>query len=138
MQSLAGDVLCRSAIVHTRAWGYDSANGFANAAIAVSSTLAPEQMLDTLQTIEHTMGSGPHRDTRGHYADRLIDLDIMAADDLVINTGRLTVPHPLLSERDFYLRPLHDIAPHWQHPLTGLTAAQMLSRMKSEERRRRT
>ena len=70
-------------------------------------------------------------DEHGAYVDRLVDIDIMAIGDLVIDTPALQVPHPHLAERDFFLRPMMQLAPNWCHPITGLTAAEMLQALRS-------
>ena len=70
-------------------------------------------------------------DEHGAYVDRLVDIDIMAIGDLVIDSPALQVPHPHLAERDFFLRPMMQLAPNWCHPITGLTAAEMLQALRS-------
>ena len=75
------------------------------------------------------MGSPCHRNADGSYADRIIDIDIIAIDDLVISSESLVVPHLHIAERDFVLAPMAEIAPNWRHPLTGLTAAEMLENL---------
>lgn len=109
--------------------GFDSPHRFLNVGILFQSDLQPEEVLTRLQAIEKQLGSGPHRNADGSYRDRLIDIDIVAADDLVMQTDRLTVPHPRLAERRFFLEPLKEIAPQWKHPVSGLTARQMLARL---------
>jgi 2-amino-4-hydroxy-6-hydroxymethyldihydropteridine diphosphokinase len=61
-------------------------------------------------------------------APRTLDLDLLDYDGR-IEAGSPTLPHPAMTERDFVLRPLCEIAPHWRHPATGLTAAEHLSRL---------
>ena len=112
--------------VETKAQDFDSPNAFLNAAIMVQTDMDPHVVLSELQAIEKELGSGAHRNPDGSYADRLIDLDIMAIDDLTIDTPELTVPHPRLAERRFFLEPLAELAPGWTHPLTGLSPQQML------------
>jgi 2-amino-4-hydroxy-6-hydroxymethyldihydropteridine diphosphokinase len=115
-----------SSIVESEPWGYESANRFMNLGVWLVSNLEPHDMLEHIHDIERRLGSASHRDARGNYIDRLVDIDIMAIDDLVIDTPTLQVPHPHLPERDFFLVPLQQLAPDWRHPVTGLTAAQML------------
>ena len=91
------------------------------------------EMLDRIHDIERRLGSASHRDAQGGYIDRLVDIDIVAIDDLVIDTPVLQVPHPHLPERDFFLRPMMQLAPDWRHPVNGLTAAEMLEKMSSKE-----
>ena len=116
-----------SHVVESEPWGFDSDNRFMNIGLWLASDLEPHQMLDRIHDIEHRLGSAAHRDAQGDYIDRLVDIDIVAIDDMVIDSPTLQVPHPHLAERDFFLRPMMELAPNWQHPITGLTAAQMLS-----------
>ena len=118
-----------SHIVESEPWGFESANRFLNVGLWIESNLDPQSMLDRIHEIERQLGSKAHRDEHGGYIDRLVDIDIMAIDDLVIDTPTLQVPHPHLPERDFFLRPMMELAPDWCHPLTGLTARQMLEMM---------
>ena len=118
-----------SHVVESKPWGFDSDNSFMNIGLWLASDLQPEEMLDRIHDIERRLGSATHRDGDGNYIDRLVDIDIVAIDDRVINTPSLQVPHPHLAERDFFLRPMMELAPNWVHPVTGLTAAQMLSRL---------
>ncbi len=129
----AGATTCAmSSIVESEPWGYKSENRFLNIGVSIESTMTPHGMLRHLQAIERRLGSASHRDEHGNYADRLVDIDIVAIEDKVINTPTLQVPHPHLAERDFFLRPMAELAPHWQHPVTGLTAAQMMEQIKPE------
>ena len=116
-----------SHVVESEPWGFDSDNRFMNIGLWLASDLEPHEMLDRIHDIEHRLGSAAHRDAQGGYIDRLVDIDIVAIDDMVIDSPTLQVPHPHLAERDFFLRPMMELAPNWQHPITGLTAAQMLS-----------
>ena len=115
-----------SSIVESEPWGFDSENRFMNLGVWFESELAPHEMLDRIHDIEQRLGSASHRDENGGYIDRLVDIDIVAIDDMVIETPTLQVPHPHLAERDFFLRPMMQLAPDWQHPVTGLTASEMM------------
>ena len=95
-------------------WGFDSANRFLNVGVALDLDLAPHDVLDWLHNIERRLGSAAHRHADGSYADRLVDIDIMAIDDdhgqpVTIHTPTLTVPHPHLYDRDFFLRPYRQL-----------------------------
>ena len=115
-----------SSIVESEPWGFESEHGFLNLGMLLSSKLPPHKMLDRIHKIERRLGSTAHRDGNGNYIDRLVDIDIVAVDDMVIDTPDLQVPHVHLAEREFFLRPMMELAPEWVHPITGLTAAQML------------
>jgi 2-amino-4-hydroxy-6-hydroxymethyldihydropteridine diphosphokinase len=62
-----------------------------------------------------------------------VDIDIVAIDNLVIDTPELIVPHPRMDQREFFLLPMMELAPRWKHPVTGLTAAQMLQELRSSQ-----
>lgn len=111
--------------------GFESDHEFMNIGMMFASDLEPEEVLDRLQAIEKNISPDSHRNPDGTYRDRRIDIDIIAADDRVITTERLTLPHPRLAERRFFLAPLEEIAPGWRHPQTGLTPAAMLARLDS-------
>ena len=123
-----------SRIVESRPWGFISPNTFANIAVMVVTDRSCAEVLSDIKEIEGRLSPMPHRDDRGGYVDRVIARDIMAADDTVIDTEELTVPHPHLAERHFFLEPFDELAPLWRHPVTGLTCAEMLARLpKTEE-----
>ena len=128
----AGTTACAvSSIVESEPWGFESENRFLNIGVRIESPMTPHGMLRHLQAIERRLGSASHRDEHGNYVDRLVDIDIVAIEGKVINTRTLQVPHPHLAERDFFLRPMMELAPDWRHPVTGLTAAQMLEKLSS-------
>ena len=122
-----------SSIVESEPWGFESDNRFLNLGVKFFSDLLPMEMLDRIHDIEHRLGSASHRDDHGNYIDRLVDIDIVAIDDMVIDTPTLKVPHAHLPERDFFLKPMMQLAPDWCHPITGLTASQMLEEISSKE-----
>ncbi len=103
-----------SQMMESEPWGFDSPNRFLNVGVALDSDLEPHAMLDWLHDIEHRLGSASHRNADGSYADRLVDIDIMAIDDgqgrpVVIDSERLQVPHRHLNDRDFFLIPYREL-----------------------------
>jgi len=127
----AGNGVCAvSPVIESEPWGFESVHRFMNVGLRLHSDMSPQQMLDHLHDIEHRLGSGAHRDSEGHYIDRLVDIDIMAIGNLVIDTPTLQVPHPHLPERDFFLLPMQQLDATWRHPVTGLTPAQMLEQLQ--------
>ena len=116
-----GPVRAQSAFLATEPWGFESENTFLNAAIRVETELSPHALLKVTQQIERDMGRTQKSTVNcqlstvncqlstATYHDRIIDIDILLYDDLHINTPKLTIPHPLMYERDFVLIPLKEI-----------------------------
>lgn len=105
-----GTVVSASDVMETDPWGFDSANRFLNMAAKVQTDLQPLEVLHATQKIEKELGRS-HKTVNREYHDRLIDIDILMYDNLVMNTPELTIPHPLMHERDFVMKPLMQIAP---------------------------
>lgn len=103
-----GVVKRQSALYETKPWGYSSPNDFINACVLVLTPMAPRQVLEAAQRIEREMGR-TLKSVDGEYHDRIIDIDILMIDDLVIHEPDLHVPHPLMEERDFVMTPLKEI-----------------------------
>ena len=122
-----------SGVVKSAPWGYESENPYTNLGVAIDTDLNAHALLDALQVIEQKVSPTPHRDSQGNYIDREIDIDIVAIDAMVIDTPRLTLPHPRMHLREFVLQPMHELAPEWQHPLSGLTAMQMLEQLRQSD-----
>lgn len=103
-----GAVLRQSSFYETAPWGFDSPNTFLNACICITTDLEPLQLLAATQRIEREMGRN-HKTIDGQYQDRIIDIDILLIDNLRINEPHLTVPHPLMEQREFVMAPLKEI-----------------------------
>ncbi len=99
---------------------------FLNLACKVSTRLEPIGLLTLLKGIESMMG----RKQTGPNTPRPIDIDILFFGKLVMDTEKLTIPHPRLIERAFVLVPLADIAPDLVHPVTGKTVLEMLKSLQ--------
>ena len=119
--------------VETPAWGFSSPNDFLNVGVSLKSHIRPLDMLTLLKEIERTMGSSIHRDAAGNYADRIIDIDIVAIDEMVVDEPTLQVPHRHLAQREFFLRPMAQLAPHWMHPLLHKSATQLLTDLTTHQ-----
>ena len=118
-----GDVLALSSVYETEPWGFESENRFLNAVIVLSTPLPPWELLDATLLIEIEMGRIGKSD--GSYHDRIIDIDLLMVDDLVIRSERLTLPHPLMRERRFVMEPLAEVAPDTRHPVSGETMREL-------------
>lgn len=103
-----GVVKRQSAFYETKPWGYSSPNDFINACVLVFTPMAPRQVLEAAQKIEREMGR-TLKSVDGEYHDRIIDIDILMIDDLVIDEPDFKVPHPLMEEREFVMKPLKEI-----------------------------
>ena len=105
-----GRVVRCSSLIETAPWGYASPNRFINACAACSTHLTPEAVLLATQQIERDMGRR-RKSTDGIYHDRIIDIDILLYDRLILNTESLILPHPHMFEREFVMIPLREIYP---------------------------
>ncbi|WP_295729438.1 2-amino-4-hydroxy-6-hydroxymethyldihydropteridine diphosphokinase [uncultured Muribaculum sp.] len=122
--------------VESEPWGYSSDAAYLNVGLLVHVDMSPAILLDTLLDIQHAISPAPHRKPDGTYADRIIDIDLIAcgqtvADDILTPAGnRLTLPHPRMHLRPFVLIPMLRLSPQWRHPLSGLTPAGMLDALE--------
>ena len=105
---LIGVVERQSVFLETEPWGFDSPNRFLNACVRCRTTLTPREVLAATQEIERQLGR-KSKSTDGQYHDRPIDIDILIYDDLHIDEPDLHIPHPLMHERDFVMKPLREI-----------------------------
>ncbi|MBI3378687.1 MAG: 2-amino-4-hydroxy-6-hydroxymethyldihydropteridine diphosphokinase [Nitrospirae bacterium] len=117
----------QSRMCETEPWGVNDQPKFINMAIEVETDKKPEELLVILKEIEKEIG----RTETTKWGPRVIDLDILFYDDLILKTPDLEIPHPLLQERDFVLKPLSEIAPDKRHPVTGKTVRAMLANLKA-------
>lgn len=122
------EVRCSSP-VESEPWGFASTNRFVNEGIVLNTDRKPADVLTLLQQVERSISSVSHRNADGSYRDRVIDIDIVAIDQLTIDSPTLKVPHPHFAERDFYIIPMQELAPSWTHPYTNLTPGQMLDQL---------
>jgi dihydroneopterin aldolase/2-amino-4-hydroxy-6-hydroxymethyldihydropteridine diphosphokinase len=115
-----------SSLLVTKPYGYTQQPDFLNGVMLVDTLLPAHELLDFMQAIEQKA----HRTREIHWGPRTLDLDLIFYGDQVIQDAQLIVPHPDLEQRDFVLRPLCEIAPFYRHPISGMTAAQLLQKLE--------
>ncbi len=112
----------------------DRRANIARAVALIADTLHVKPQLSS--AIEPSISPASHRKPDGSYADRIIDIDLIAYGDTAIDMTQtpsgnsLTLPHPRMHLRKFVLLPMLRLAPEWTHPVTGLTPADMLQKLK--------
>jgi 2-amino-4-hydroxy-6-hydroxymethyldihydropteridine diphosphokinase len=117
------DVKAKSHIYETLPWGYEEQPKFLNQTVKVQTYLEPEPLLKHIKRLEIALG----RKVSFQNGPRLIDIDILFYDEIILNTPELTIPHPRLHERGFVLLPMMDIAPDLVHPLTRKSIREMVA-----------
>jgi 2-amino-4-hydroxy-6-hydroxymethyldihydropteridine diphosphokinase len=118
-------VVARSSDYLTPPWGLTDQPPFVNAVIAADTTLTPQDLLARAQAVERALGRDRARERR--WGPRTIDIDILAYDDVFLDTPELTLPHPRLFERAFVLVPLAEIAP--DRIIAGVDVADALAKL---------
>lgn len=103
-----GQVVCQSSFLETEPWGFESDHTFLNAVICCKTEKTPREVLLLTQQIERDMGRTHKSDSVG-YADRIIDIDILLYDYLTVDEPDLKIPHPLMHQRDFVMKPLEEV-----------------------------
>jgi 2-amino-4-hydroxy-6-hydroxymethyldihydropteridine diphosphokinase len=108
---------------------------FLNGAVLARTSLAPAAILRELHAIEARLGRDRSREA-ARWRPRLIDLDLVAVEDLVLDEPSLRLPHPEMHKRDFVLVPFCEVWPAWRHPVLGRTAAELLADLLADAQRR--
>ena len=113
----------QSPVYQTEPVDYKDQDWFINYVVKIETILEPVVLLDQLKAIEHQVGRT--RDAV-RFGPRLLDLDIIFYDEIVMNHPRLVIPHPRMHKRRFVLKPVCDIDPHINHPVFHRTMQSLL------------
>ena len=131
-----GEVVAASQIYRSEAWGFHATEPFSNQAVILATTLEAEALLNATQSFEADLGRDRESELREkastdeRYCSRTMDIDIMFYDDEVISTPRLTVPHPLMQQREFALEPMCELEGERLHPMLGRTLDDLLKELR--------
>ena len=125
------NIVATSSFYETEPWQMEAENWFVNAVVQISTTLSPEALLEETQRIEVQLGRVKNSSEK--YADRTIDIDLLFYDDLIMHTGELTIPHPLMHKRAFMLVPMLEIAQDYVHPLFKKTISDLYDELENPE-----
>ncbi len=118
-----GSIIKVSKLYETPSWGFDS-DSFYNCALVLHTFSSPHQILDKILAVEKK--SGRVREATLKYQSRIIDIDLIAFDEEIINTEELQIPHPLMQNRRFVLLPMLDLNLDWKHPVLQKKISELL------------
>lgn len=123
IEEYIGPVEKSSSVYETEPWGFQSRDEFLNIVVIVETNLTPSGLLERILKVESMLGR-----VRGEkqYSSRVIDIDILLYEDLIIDRKSLKIPHQLMHERKFVLIPLCEIAPEMVHPVLKKSFASLL------------
>lgn len=122
-------ILKVSSLYETEPVGYKNQPWFLNCVCSVETDLSPQALLKFVKAIERKLGR--REDIR--FGPRLIDIDILFYNSLILDSPDLIIPHPRLVERAFVLLPLREIAPELVHPLLRATIEELWQKAENLE-----
>ncbi len=120
------EVTSMSSLYESEPAGYTEQPKFVNAVVKIETDLSPHNLLNSLKLIEKKMG----RETTFRWGPRIIDLDILFYDNLVIESDNLVIPHEELQKRRFVLEPILEIESDLVHPKFKVSVKEILNNLK--------
>ena len=123
-------ILKESSVYESEPHG-DSKEWYINGVIQIETEFKPEALLDKFKNIERAMG---RKKVRKKWGARIIDLDILLYDSLIMSKKTLKIPHAEMQHRKFVLVPLSELAPQIVHPVLGATISELLFAVKDDKR----
>lgn len=123
-----GAIITKSSIYSTAAWGKENQDSFLNQVIKITTKKSPKEVLSECLSIEKELG----RVRFEKWGERLIDIDILYYDELIMNEDELTIPHPQIQNRRFTLVPLVELEEGYVHPVLQKTQMELLNICKDE------
>ena len=120
-----GMLVERSSAYVTEPWGFEAEEWFLNELLVVETELEPDELMDCLLEIEKELGRVRHPGQKG-YSSRTVDLDILYYGNLIVDTEKVTAPHPKLHLRRFALLPLCELIPDFLHPIFNASQKELL------------
>ncbi|MGQ8338062.1 2-amino-4-hydroxy-6-hydroxymethyldihydropteridine diphosphokinase [Sunxiuqinia sp. A32] len=123
LETELGKILQISAVYETEPWGFESDDLFWNQVIVIETEFSPTEVLVKTKSIEKELGRQRKAE---RYVSRLIDIDLLFYDDMVLHSTDLEIPHPRMIDRRFVLIPLNDIAPTLIHPIFKQNISELL------------
>lgn len=125
INEIIGKIITKSSIYETDSWGFTS-NNFLNQVVKIETKLTPVELLISTQNIENIIGRKEKTKTNDLYSSRVIDIDILFYNDIILNTETLKIPHEHMHKRKFVLVLLNEIAPNFIHPFLNETIISLL------------
>ena len=125
IEEKAGAIEKTSCIYESEPWGFETEDTFLNQVVQIRTTMQPEALLEMVLYIEDILG----RKREGSaYQSRLIDIDILFYDDIIMHSRKLKIPHPSLHKRMFTLLPLNEIATGFIHPIFNDSVSNLMKK----------
>ena len=125
-------LLAQAPFYQTEPVDFEDQDWFVNTAVKIETSLEPLPLLETLKSIEQQVGRRP---STVRFGPRVLDLDIILFDQLILDDPQLCIPHPRMHKRRFVLQPIYDIEPTVLHPVYRKTVGELLAAIDSRNQR---